>query len=60
MMNEMAIDDLKNEFHHLIEKITNERILEHFYLILNNLAKSEEANKNLIKEIEPGSSREVA
>ncbi len=56
----MAIDDLKNEFHHLIEKITNERILEHFYLILNNLAKSEEANKNLIKEIEPGSSREVA
>lgn len=59
-MNEMAIDDLKNEFHHLIDEITNERILEHFYSILNNLAKSEEVNRNLIKEIEPESSREIA
>lgn len=49
----MALDELKTEFHSLIDEISNEKILEHFYAILNNLAKSEEVSKTLIKDIAP-------
>jgi hemerythrin-like domain-containing protein len=58
VVTDMALDELKTEFHSLIDEISNEKILEHFYTILNNLAKSEEVSKTLIKDIAPEISSE--
>jgi hypothetical protein len=46
------IDYLRKDFHHLIDEIENDKILEHFLEILKNLKKSEENQKNLYKEME--------
>ena len=47
----MDIELLKIKFHSLIDEIENERLLEHFYELMNNLQKSREKQKLLLDEI---------
>ena len=46
------IELLREDFHQLIDEIENDKILEHFLEILNNLKQSEENKKNLYREME--------
>ena len=50
MMND--IDLLRKDFHQLIDEIENDKILEHFLEILNNIKESEDNQKNLYKIME--------
>ena len=54
------LDLLRKDFHHLIDEIDNDKILEHFLEILYNLKKSEDNQKNLYKEMEANERLNVA